>query len=45
LNATNGKLPASGVFNNILVNVGGKTVFIRGSVVNGVPRIGTMYIP
>ncbi|HRK29329.1 MAG TPA: RHS repeat-associated core domain-containing protein [Chitinophagales bacterium] len=45
LNAANGKLPASGVFNNIPVNVGGQTVFIRGSVVNGIPRIGTMFIP
>lgn len=45
LNAANGKLPVSGIFNNIPVNVGGQTLFIRGSVVNGVPRIGTMFIP
>lgn len=45
LNAANGKLPSSGVFNNIPVNVGGYNVMIRGSVVNGVPKIGTMFIP
>jgi hypothetical protein len=45
LNAANGKLPSSGVFNNISVNVGGYNVMIRGSVVNGVPKIGTMFIP
>jgi hypothetical protein len=45
LNAANGKLPASGVFNNIPVTVGGQMVFIRGNVINGVPRLGTMYIP
>jgi RHS repeat-associated protein len=45
LNAANGKLPASGVFNNIPVNVGGQTIFLRGNVINGVPRIGTMFIP
>ena len=45
LNAANGKLPSSGMFNNIPVNVGGSTVFIRGNVVNGVPRLGTMFIP
>ena len=44
LNAANGKLPASGVFNNIPVNVGGQTIFLRGNVINGVPRIGTMFI-
>lgn len=45
LNAANGKLPTSGVFNNISVNVGGSTVLIRGNVINGVPRLGTMFIP
>ncbi|MCB2089970.1 MAG: hypothetical protein KDF58_00885 [Alphaproteobacteria bacterium] len=44
LNAANGKLPASGVFNNIPVNVGGQTIFLRGNVINGVPRICTMFI-
>lgn len=45
LNAANGKLPASGLFENIPVIVGGQTILIRGSVVNGIPRIGTMFIP
>lgn len=45
LNAANGRLPASGVFNNIPVNVGGQTIFIRGSVHNGIPKLGTMFIP
>lgn len=45
LNAANGKLPASGVFNNLPVNVGGQTIFLRGNVINGVPRLGTMFIP
>jgi hypothetical protein len=45
LNAANGKLPASGVFNNISVNIANQTMFIRGRVVNGIPRIGTMFIP
>jgi RHS repeat-associated protein len=44
LNAANGKLPSSGLFNNIPVTVGGQTIFLRGNVINGVPRIGTMYI-
>jgi hypothetical protein len=45
LSGLNGKLPSSGVFNNISVNVGGYNVMVRGSVVNGVPKIGTMFIP
>jgi len=45
LNAAKGKLPASGLFKDIPVNVSGSTVFIRGNVINGVPRIGTMFIP
>ena len=44
LNAASGQLPASGVFNTS-VSVGGQNVFIRGSVIDGIPRIGTMYIP
>jgi hypothetical protein len=44
LNAANGKLPSNGVFNNIPVSVGGQTVFIRGSVVNGIPKLGTMFV-
>jgi len=45
LNAANGKLPASGIFMNVPVNVGSYDVIIRGNVVNGVPKIGTMFIP
>lgn len=45
LNAANGKLPSSGVFNNIPVNIGGQTIFIRGNVINGIPRLGTFFIP
>jgi hypothetical protein len=44
LNAANGKLPASGIFRDIAVDVGGQTVFIRGNVINGVPRLATMFI-
>jgi hypothetical protein len=44
LNEANGKLPASGIFKDIPVSVGGQTVFIRGNVINGVPRLGTMFI-
>jgi RHS repeat-associated protein len=45
LNAANGMLPSSGVFNNIIVNVGGQNIIIRGSVIDGIPRLGTMFIP
>lgn len=45
LNAANGKLPASGFFHQVPVQVHGQTVIIRGNVINGVPRLGTMYIP
>jgi hypothetical protein len=44
LNAANGNLPANGIY-DIPVNVNGQTVFIRGNVMGGIPRIGTMYIP
>ena len=44
LNAANGRLPAKGVFNNIPVSVGGQTILLRGSVIDGVPRLGTMFI-
>ena len=45
LNAGNGSFPASGVFRNLPVNVGRQTIFLSGNVINGVPRIGTMFIP
>lgn len=41
----NEEVAVSGLFNNIPVNVGRSTVLIRGNVINGVPRLGTMYIP
>jgi RHS repeat-associated protein len=44
LNALNGKLPSSGVFETT-VTVAGESVVVRGSVINGVPKIGTMFIP
>ena len=45
LNSLNGKIPSSGVFNNVSVSIEGQTVVVRGSVVDGIPRIGTMYTP
>jgi len=45
LNAGNGRFPSSGIFRNLPVNVSGQVVYLRGSVVNGIPRIGTMFIP
>jgi RHS repeat-associated protein len=45
LNAANGRLPASGVFNNLSLNVNGYNVILRGNMINGFPRIGTMFIP
>ncbi len=39
-----GSLPASGVFEKV-VSIYGYDVTIRGAVVNGVPRIGTAFIP
>lgn len=43
LNALNGKLPSVGTFERV-VDVGGQAVVVRGSVVNGVPKIATMFI-
>jgi hypothetical protein len=39
-----GSLPISGVFEKV-VNIYGYDVTIRGAVVNGIPRIGTVFIP
>jgi RHS repeat-associated protein len=39
-----GTLPAAGVFEKV-VNIYGYDVTIRGAVVDGVPRIGTAFIP
>ena len=44
LNAANGRLPSSGMFKDVMVNVLGHDVYLRGSVINGVPKIGTMFI-
>jgi len=43
LNALSGKLPSIGRFERV-VNIGGQPVVVRGSVVNGVPKIGTMFV-
>jgi RHS repeat-associated protein len=43
LNALNGKLPSVGTFETT-VTVAGESVVVRGSVVGGVPKIGTMFI-
>jgi hypothetical protein len=42
--AANGKLPSNGLFSDIPVIVGDKTVYVRGRVMDGVLRIGTMFI-
>ena len=44
LNAASGKLPASGVFKDVQVEVSGYTVYIRGVVMDGIPKLGTMFI-
>jgi len=44
LNAANGVLPSAGVFKDVMVTVEGYSVYLRGSVVNGVPKLGTMFI-
>jgi RHS repeat-associated protein len=44
LEGANGKLPASGIFDNVAVDIHGVTVYVSGNVINGMPRIGTMYI-
>jgi len=44
LNALNGKLPSVGRFEET-VSEGGQSVHVSGSVVNGIPKIGTMYVP
>jgi hypothetical protein len=44
LNAGNGMFPSSGVF-KFPVNVGGQSVWIKGTVQGGMPKLGTMWIP
>ena len=45
LKASKGKLPKKGVFIDLPVDVAGETVFLRGSVIKGIPKIGTMFKP
>jgi hypothetical protein len=44
LQAAQDKLPAVGKMSDISVNVAGYTVWIRGYVHNGIPKIGTLFI-
>ena len=44
MKAANGKLPSNGLFKDIPVVVNGSTVYLRGNVINGIPRLGTMFI-
>ncbi len=44
LKACVGKIPAVGVFDEIPVNVSEFTVHISGRVIDGVPKLGTMFI-
>ena len=44
LNAANGKLPLSGVFKDVMLNIGGYNVYIRGRVIDGIPKLGTIFI-
>lgn len=44
LKSVEGKLPASGLFKDIPVDVCGLTVHVRGMVVNGIPRLATIFI-
>ena len=43
LNAANGRLPSSGIFKDVVLNVDGYKLYIRGSVIDGVPKLGTMF--
>ena len=43
LNTLNGKLPSNGIY-SIQININGIEIYVRGNVINGVNRIGTMYI-
>jgi hypothetical protein len=44
LDASVGKLPVSGVFKDVVVNVSGYDVYIRGRVMDGIPKLGTFFI-
>ena len=45
LNAANGRIPLQGSFDNLPIILGGKRAIIRGRVVDGIPRVGTIFIP
>lgn len=45
IRALDGRLPLKGEFKDIIVKVGGFEIFVRGSVHEGIPKIGTMFIP
>ena len=44
LKACVGKIPAVGVFMDVPVEVSNVTVYVRGHVIDGVPKLGTMFI-
>lgn len=44
LSAAYNKLPTKGLFKDITVDVSGFTVYIRGCVIDGIPKIGTFFI-
>jgi hypothetical protein len=44
LDGANGRLPASGLFKDLPVTIGDTTVYVRGVIVDGVPKIGTMFV-
>jgi hypothetical protein len=39
-----GKVPFNGIFKDVKVNVGGYDVYVRGRVMDGIPKIGTFFI-
>ena len=44
LNNLSGKMPFNGVFKNIQVTVEGFDIYLHGRMMDGVPKIGTMFI-
>jgi hypothetical protein len=40
----NGRVPFSQVFKDVIVKVEGYEIYTRGIVLDGVPRLGTMFI-
>lgn len=39
-----GKVGPNEIFENVIVNVAGFEIFIRGRMIDGIPKIGTMFI-